>query len=631
MHHLHLPCFQPATLVHFAPSWHNSRDLFADPHEASHQLANFLSRHQNPPPFVPVPRDTHLTQSQRISPQCPALPSSLPRNPTHRAPTFFHSSDHWPGEDRPPTGHLQLYALPDEHISDWILCDAGGHPLGYGSYGCLSRASSPPCISAPESDPSQVPQSRLAAAFHRYRPQSLDNTSRPSTSFPRAYWGQLAPPLIDALSSSIAYTAHHLATPLSYLASSTAFTTPFREDSSLGSSGFSYDFQWSGTSLVTPPPYASAITKAFRWALATCFLDPQAVIYLSLPRYHSLYAIPQVTVEEVAYIPKCFRPYCLPPSYGMQQRALSHPDFDCSLVRLHHTSQSPSSVPPATSIRRAISRALPPAGPSLPSSLSRSHWVTALRSPFFLPAKISACPPFRASPQALLPAPDTPLPPAPPPVSPPAQSFYTDGCKKLVDTEEGPVQRCGACVYDLSLDCKHLVQPGAHTGFHATVNRAELSAIFATLTLYSSRNQDLLLYTDSLTSLQQTCKYVSDPRPHLPHPENRLLHTIFECLASRSGLGLTTSLCKVRAHVGIRGNELADEGANEAADTGMGDVVSVGTSDLPADFWIGMHPNPPSPPLGTSPGHMAGLNRAPPSAAPRHGTGRHTLRPEPHN
>ncbi len=43
-----------------------------------------------------------------------------------------------------------------------------------------------------------------------------------------------------------------------------------------------------------------------------------------------------------------------------------------------------------------------------------------------------------------------------------------------------------------------------------------------------------------------------------------LLHSITDRLVSRCSLGLATSLCKVKAHSGIQGNELADRGASAA-------------------------------------------------------------------
>ena len=69
--------------------------------------------------------------------------------------------------------------------------------------------------------------------------------------------------------------------------------------------------------------------------------------------------------------------------------------------------------------------------------------------------------------------------------------------------------------------------------------------------------------TDSLTSLQQLIQIVlTRPQEVSYYLHRALLHAIVEeIVAGRDTKGFVTHIRKVRAHVGVRGNELADAAA----------------------------------------------------------------------
>ncbi len=586
-------------LIHFVPSWHKSSELFEDSEEEERQRTIYLERHtrdvENRPPLETTPKDHHLAPEQRSYPQCRAAPTCLPLNRTIRNCLTVDTADHWPDEDCPPTGHLELYALDAANKSDWKLCDAAGHPLGYGSERCLSRIWQHCAQHTPPDRLLEVVKANLSATLYRYRHTRLDNTKSPETSSPRLYWGQLSPPLLEAIARVTGYRAHHLATPLSHLWPHASYTTPLSEDTHVGSAGQSYTYQWTGTSLVTPPPDATAIHKAMRWALASCQRDPTAVIYLALPRKMPLCGAAGVLTEEVAYVPKDLHPYSLPPSYGMPQRILKEPHLPCTLVRIHHNSRIPSSLPAPASICSALEQALSPSMSSAHHPAIRPGSDPIQPTSLQVPAKFNEGTPFHAVPP--IPPVLTPtafLQPAPPPLQDhDSDILFTDGSRRNIQTPEGLRPRSGACVYDASTDVKHLVQPGAHSGYHATVNRAELCAIYAAVGLVAPTDRNVTIYCDSKTSLQQIQGYASDPRPHKFHPERKLLSAIHQSIVLRSEHGAQTCLHKVRAHAGIIGNVWADEGACLAAASGEGALIDIGLNDAPGDYWIGTLPEHP--------------------------------------
>jgi len=96
--------------------------------------------------------------------------------------------------------------------------------------------------------------------------------------------------------------------------------------------------------------------------------------------------------------------------------------------------------------------------------------------------------------------------------------------------------------------------------------RAKLVALHTALSIFEAHPW-LGIFTDSLSSL----KAIRLPyyRPGLSasshyHHHILLLRSISQLLESRRGKGHSASLCKIRAHIHIRGNDLTDTAAKLA-------------------------------------------------------------------
>jgi hypothetical protein len=93
--------------------------------------------------------------------------------------------------------------------------------------------------------------------------------------------------------------------------------------------------------------------------------------------------------------------------------------------------------------------------------------------------------------------------------------------------------------------------------------RAELVAIHTALTIFAS-HELIGIFTDSLSSLQAIRHHYSIPGTGGPkhyHHHKLLLGSITNLLEARRSKGLRTTLHKIRAHINIRGNDLATAAA----------------------------------------------------------------------
>jgi ribonuclease HI len=129
---------------------------------------------------------------------------------------------------------------------------------------------------------------------------------------------------------------------------------------------------------------------------------------------------------------------------------------------------------------------------------------------------------------------------------------YTDGSKM----DDHPC--CGSGVYDAFTNTGHSYRFSGEQ----TVPRAELAAIHSALSLHPAAN--LLLATDSLTSLQLIARAIERPHTVSRHRHAALLVDIVSLIIARSAAGQRTQLRKVLAHSGVSGNEKADALAKAA-------------------------------------------------------------------
>ena len=139
--------------------------------------------------------------------------------------------------------------------------------------------------------------------------------------------------------------------------------------------------------------------------------------------------------------------------------------------------------------------------------------------------------------------------------------IYTDGsCRK--EGQSGVTT--GAGVYRQEGSCPIQDQVGTGgPGVTNTITRAELIALLHALN--RTRDADETIATDSLTSMHLIKGHLTDPQRYTFHKHRHLLEEITGRLVQRSRKGLHTTMLKVKSHIGIAGNEAADELANRAA------------------------------------------------------------------
>ena len=98
-----------------------------------------------------------------------------------------------------------------------------------------------------------------------------------------------------------------------------------------------------------------------------------------------------------------------------------------------------------------------------------------------------------------------------------------------------------------------------------TINRAELVAILVALRECRSY-EDECIATDSRCSMQKINKHLRAPAQTKDDCHQPLLQAITTLIVERAKAGLLTKIMKVKSHIGIHGNEMADKLANEAAE-----------------------------------------------------------------
>jgi ribonuclease HI len=105
-----------------------------------------------------------------------------------------------------------------------------------------------------------------------------------------------------------------------------------------------------------------------------------------------------------------------------------------------------------------------------------------------------------------------------------------------------------------------------------TITRAELTAILVALQQREFYFSDESIATDSQASLYMIDKQLHEPQKHEECKHWKLLAAIVDLLLVRAKKGCHTTFAKVKSHIGIRGNEIADQLAGEATDSSCCDL-----------------------------------------------------------
>jgi ribonuclease HI len=113
----------------------------------------------------------------------------------------------------------------------------------------------------------------------------------------------------------------------------------------------------------------------------------------------------------------------------------------------------------------------------------------------------------------------------------------------------------------IQVQCKEISPPtDSYPACTNTINRAELAAIHTALEVTGStrtaRNTPLQIATDSLTSMYQVMKQVTKPQDMKEHRHATLLSSIANNVRN---MDRPVHIWKVKSHIGIFGNEVADQ------------------------------------------------------------------------
>jgi ribonuclease HI len=122
-------------------------------------------------------------------------------------------------------------------------------------------------------------------------------------------------------------------------------------------------------------------------------------------------------------------------------------------------------------------------------------------------------------------------------------------------------------VYIPETEDKLYVLPLTTKGYTNTINRAELVAL-----LHAIKFGATDIATDSLCSIHQIRKQMHRPQDMTDHKHASLLHAIIKQIVESPA---PIQVWKVKSHIGIVGNEIADEIAKEVArgEVDMDDLI----------------------------------------------------------
>ena len=595
-------------LVTFEPTWNDAEDLYPEDPDEIEAIQENLSTEQRAQaasmPFKPHSRDADMAPADRVSP-LPPQTHEAQQSTTLSTPSLIHFSrfEHWPGRDRPPaTSSIICASEPGErHSSQPMMmhvCSCSGHYLGQLHSDTLlalwhrHQTSDPPSPDLPQHFCDQIHSLLL-----RYTKASLKRNLIPH---PQLNW--VSPSILRPLLNTVKPDMLHLTHPFMTRHVTCGFSTLLEEDAVFGAQGLSYNQPWVGTSIATPAPDKHAIHRALRWALTSCAKHANSTVYLllpgALPALISEPPRPQLNdavITHIAFFPDSVSPY--PPfeeGHFSLQREAPHAPQGCSLIRISSTPES--MLPSAASIRRAVASYTTPNHQPTLDALFEPHPPGQSRARFRpLQTLSSQFPTHYASTTP----PNTALPTFPwehfayrPPVQYHSCGaiVYTDGSRRTIED----TQRTGAAVFDEGTRDLHLIHPGAHQGFHATILRAELAALYICLSEIIPLTQPLTIFTDSLNSIDAISSFSRlahrDATLCPPHTEAPLVLAIAELLHRRAQANVHTFLRKVPSHVGIAGNEQADQGATQACEIPDAEVpysVDIGLTHRPGVYWLG--------------------------------------------
>ena len=430
----------------------------------------------------------------------------------------------------------------------------------------------------------------VAQLLLRWRSRKLKPTvGEPSNSHEKQPAHATPVKLWAALRDALGITLERFASPMDRSIHSEAYWSPFPEDALFGSNYDAYSVPWTGASQAFVGENHTECERALRWAIhsATSNTSTPTCTILILPHdpraphsRHLQHPATRVIGLLSGGDQSPDRQFSLPKSWDGRPPPNRRPKMPTmAMVAVSNLAGTENFLSPAALRQLDDTWGTPLLTPEYDPPTMRPTYV--FRGPRALQrmlneastdtdAAIRVSPPLSAT-HCPLPRHDGPLPPPRPctlPLCGPSPEgrgstvvAYTDGsCIK-----DGKTHKTGAAVYFPHIDLTIKINPRGE-GPSNTINRAELSALHQGIISDTASEADALhLYTDSACSISLINRIISAPWSLGECIHLDLLRNIAEALRSRAEKGQTTHVHKVRAHSGVKFNDMVDEKAKLAA------------------------------------------------------------------
>ena len=415
----------------------------------------------------------------------------------------------------------------------------------------------------------------VASLLVRYH--SLQPTPQPKPAV-NTHW--VSPPtLTEALCNHMCVTTHRFTSPLAVPTSATQYYSVHQRDALFGATHRAYSTRWTGSSMAHVPFTGSGICKAIRWAIASAQSTTHATCTLMLvPAWVSSAFTPWLNHSCVTILD----------TYDAGGVPFTHP---CYLQGVRPNPPAPKWPIHLISIANkegmdqchmrdfssACQRTLRPKSPGRPSNTRRQPKCMRSATPACLawgpPTGFPADSPYPVEQGFPLPHMDRPPLESTLPAHYPTThtlcwahhpALYTDGA--CTTQPDGP-NLLGAAFYCTTTGDTYLVEPCGKKETN-TINRAELAGIYAAL-MHASEScnptsKTVTIFSDSLVSIYNTQRILRRPQTLVESKHYPLLLQIHTLIMQRAHAGHHTILQKVKSHIGIIGNEKADEGARDS-------------------------------------------------------------------
>ena len=157
--------------------------------------------------------------------------------------------------------------------------------------------------------------------------------------------------------------------------------------------------------------------------------------------------------------------------------------------------------------------------------------------------------------------------------------IYTDGSKK----DSAVTAACYRPGLQDNEDTRWAAICKGHPAHLNTALRGELAALHHAVHHMALPHEDIVIMTDSLTAIQLIHRMMERPEDLKHHMHKQILQEIVPRLLARQG---HTTLCKVRAHIGVQGNEKADQLSRAAHTTTLGGSFTAATRAGTGPNWV---------------------------------------------